>query len=75
MRENPRLKLLSVNGLYDMATPFFGAEYDIGHMSLDPAQRANITYRYYPSGHMVYIDPASAHQLKADIEGFMDSAQ
>lgn len=75
MRENPRLKLLSINGLYDMATPFFGAEYDIGHMSLDPAQRANVTYRYYPSGHMVYIDPASAAQLKTDIEGFIDSAQ
>ena len=75
MRENPRLKLLSVNGLYDMATPFFGAEYDIGHMSLDAAQRANVTYRYYPSGHMVYIDPASAHQLKTDIESFIDGAQ
>ena len=24
MRENPRLKFLSVNGLYDLATPFFG---------------------------------------------------
>jgi len=28
MRENPRLKLLSVNGLYDLRTPFFGADYE-----------------------------------------------
>jgi carboxypeptidase C (cathepsin A) len=75
MRENPRLKLLSLNGLYDMATPFFGAEYDIGHMQLDPAERANVTYKYYPSGHMIYIDPASARQIKADFVAFYDSAQ
>ena len=29
MRENPRMKLLSVNGLYDLATPFGGADYEI----------------------------------------------
>jgi carboxypeptidase C (cathepsin A) len=75
MRQNPRLKVLSVNGLYDLATPFFGADYDIGHMGLEPAQRANITYRYYPSGHMVYIDPASARQLKADISAWYDAAR
>ena len=32
MRENPHLLLYSLNGLYDMATPFFGTEYDLGHM-------------------------------------------
>jgi carboxypeptidase C (cathepsin A) len=74
MRQNPRLKLLSINGLYDIATPFFGAEYDLQHMALEPEQRANITYRYYQSGHMVYIEPGSARQLKADFSAFYDSA-
>lgn len=75
MRRNPKMKLLSLNGLYDMATPFFGAEYDIDHMSLEPDRRANISWKYYPSGHMTYIDPDSARALKADIEGWMDSAK
>lgn len=75
MRENPNLKLLAVNGLYDLATPFAGAEYDIGHMSLGPAELQNIRYTYYPAGHMMYIDPASAHQLKADLASFYASAQ
>jgi carboxypeptidase C (cathepsin A) len=74
MRRNPRLKVLSVNGLYDMATPFFGAEYDLHHMQLEPAQQANITFTYYPAGHMMYIDPASAQQLKRDLEAWIDSA-
>jgi len=74
MRENPNLKLLSVNGLFDLATPFSGAEYDIGHMSLGPVELQNIRYRYYPAGHMMYIDPVSARQLKADLASFYASA-
>jgi len=74
MRENPRLKLLSVNGLYDLATPFFGADYEIGHMALEPAIARNIRYVYYPAGHMMYTDPGSARQLKADLAEFYASA-
>ena len=74
MRQNPRLKLLSVNGLYDLATPFFGADYEIGHMAIDPAIAANIRYTYYPAGHMMYMDPGSSRQLKADLDAFYDSA-
>jgi carboxypeptidase C (cathepsin A) len=74
MRENPNLKLLSLNGLFDLATPFAGAEYDIGHMELGPVERQNIRFTYYPSGHMIYIDPASAQKLKSDLAGFYASA-
>jgi carboxypeptidase C (cathepsin A) len=75
MRENPRLKILNAAGLYDLATPYFAAEYDLGHMALDPKIAANIRYTYYPAGHMMYIDPASAQQLKADIASFYASAE
>jgi carboxypeptidase C (cathepsin A) len=74
MRENPRLKVLNVAGLYDLATPFFAAEYDLGHMALEPKIAANIRYTYYPAGHMMYIDPPSAHRLKDDLASFYDSA-
>ena len=74
MRQNPRLKLLSVNGLYDLATPFFGADYEIGHMALEPSIAANIRYTYYPAGHMMYVDPGSSRQLKADLAEFYASA-
>ncbi|MEO8453583.1 MAG: peptidase S10 [Sphingomicrobium sp.] len=74
LRQNPRMKLFFVNGYYDLATPFFGADYEAGHMALDPAIAANIRYGYYPSGHMMYIDPVSARSLKADLDAFYDSA-
>jgi len=75
MRQNPRMKVLSVNGLYDLATPYHGAEYEFEHLALEPQVAANIRYTYYPAGHMMYIDPGSARQLKADIDSFYSSAQ
>jgi carboxypeptidase C (cathepsin A) len=74
MRTNPYLKVLSLNGWYDMATPFFGTEYDLGHMMLEPAQQRNLEYRYYPSGHMVYLNPSALHQMRLDVENFVNEA-
>ncbi|MGC5352317.1 peptidase S10, partial [Klebsiella pneumoniae] len=34
MRQNPHLHVFSLNGWYDMATPFFGTEYDLKHMPI-----------------------------------------
>ena len=74
MRENPYLKVLSLNGWYDMATPFFGTEYDIAHMQLDPSLRGNVRFAYYPSGHMVYLNPDALKTMKADVARFIDDA-
>jgi carboxypeptidase C (cathepsin A) len=74
MRENPHLLLLSLNGLYDLATPFFGTEYDLGHMQLDPKLHGNVRFAYYPSGHMVYLNPEALTQMKADLARFYDEA-
>ena len=72
MRRNPKLKLLSLNGYFDMATPFFGTEHDIAHMQLDPSLRGNVQFRYYPSGHMVYLNPEALKMMKADLAAYYD---
>lgn len=74
MRENPNLKVLSLNGYYDMATPFFGAEYDLKHMDLPPELRKNLTFKYYESGHMVYVNPEVHPQFTRDMDEFIDMA-
>lgn len=74
MRQNPYLKVLSLNGWYDMATPFFGTEYDLNHMMLEPAQQRNLEFRYYPSGHMVYLNPDALHSMRLDVERFIGEA-
>lgn len=74
MRVNPYLKLMSANGYYDMATPFFSTEYDLSHMMLGPDLAKNIEFRYYPSGHMVYLNPDALHLLKRDTADFINRA-
>jgi carboxypeptidase C (cathepsin A) len=74
MRKNPRLKVFSANGLFDLATPFFITEYDLAHMQLDPKLRGNIEFGYYPSGHMIYLNVEALKQLKSDLAGFYSRA-
>jgi carboxypeptidase C (cathepsin A) len=74
MRSNPYLKVLSMNGYYDMATPFFGTENDLGHMMLERSQQANLQFTYYPAGHMTYLNPAALRQMKIDLSRWYDEA-
>lgn len=74
MRQNPHLLVLSANGYFDLATPFFATEYDLSHMGLEPALRKNLRVKYYATGHMIYLDDAALHALKADLASFYDDA-
>jgi carboxypeptidase C (cathepsin A) len=74
MRQNPHLMVLSANGYFDLATPFFATEYDLAHMGLDAALRKNLRVTYYPTGHMIYLDDAALHTLKLDLTQFYDDA-
>lgn len=70
MRTNPHLRVLSLNGWYDMATPFFSTERDLKHMMLEPQLRQNLQFKYYPAGHMVYLNPEALHQMRLDMERY-----
>jgi carboxypeptidase C (cathepsin A) len=74
MRTNPYMKVMFVNGYYDFATPFYGADFDISHMLLDPALQRNISSTYYEAGHMVYLNPAELAKMHADLGRWYDSA-
>jgi carboxypeptidase C (cathepsin A) len=74
MRKNPRLRVFSVNGLFDLATPFFMTEYDLSHTELEPKLRRNIEFAYYPSGHMIYLNVDALKELRSDLGGFYERA-
>jgi len=74
MRGNPYLQVLSMNGWYDMATPFFGTENDLGHMMLEPGQQRNLSFTYYPAGHMTYLNPDALVAMKRDLSAWYDRA-
>lgn len=73
MALNVDLKVLLVNGYYDFVTPFYQTVIDLQRMPLDdPKVRRNLSARFYPSGHMVYLDGASRTALKRDLAGMVD---
>jgi carboxypeptidase C (cathepsin A) len=71
MSKNPNLKVLVMNGYYDLATPFYGSEYTFDHMGLEEKIQANVKMKYYEAGHMIYIHPASAAAYKKDMVDFI----
>jgi carboxypeptidase C (cathepsin A) len=74
MALNVDLKVLSANGYYDAVTPFSQTTTDLQNMPLQDAKvRANLSVKYYPSGHMVYLDGDSRTALKADLAVLYDS--
>lgn len=70
MRKSPNLKVLSANGLFDLATPFFATEFDLSHMMLTPDLAKNVEFTYYPSGHMVYLNLDALKDFKRDLDIF-----
>ncbi|ASW01134.1 S10 family peptidase [Paraburkholderia aromaticivorans] len=70
MRQNPQLRVMSLNGYFDLATPFYATEYALAHLGLDGPLRANVRIAYYPTGHMIYLDDAALHTLKRDLASF-----
>ena len=72
MTKNPYLKVWIANGYFDMATPYFATRNVIDHMFLKKELKQNISFTYYPAGHMMYILKTSLAQLKKDFENFID---
>jgi carboxypeptidase C (cathepsin A) len=67
------LRVLVLNGYYDLATPFSAAEYVMTHLGVPPAVGARIQLKYYEAGHMMYVHPPSIARMKADLDAFIDS--
>jgi carboxypeptidase C (cathepsin A) len=74
MTQNPFLHVFVAKGYYDLATPFFAADYTFDHLGLDPALRGHLSGAYYEAGHMMYVHPPSLAKLKADIAQFIKSS-
>jgi carboxypeptidase C (cathepsin A) len=70
--KNPYLKVKVLEGYYDLATPYYAANYTMEHLDLAPRYRNNISYATYPSGHMVYLDAQSLKKMKDDVSNFID---
>lgn len=73
MVKNPYLKILVMQGYYDLATPYFAVNDNFNHMDLPEQFRKNVSYATYESGHMVYLRQADLQKMKQDYANFITS--
>ena len=74
MTKNPYMKVMVAAGFYDLATPYYAAEYTFNHMGLSPEMHSRINWTFYEAGHMLYIDSDSHAKLKKDFTEFVAGA-
>ena len=72
--QNPYLKILVMEGYYDLATPYYAANYTYQHMDLPAKFRTQISYSTYDAGHMVYLPVDQLKKMKSDEAHFVDNA-
>jgi carboxypeptidase C (cathepsin A) len=71
MAFNPNLRVLLLNGLYDLATPFFATESMVAQLHLAKPLQSHAEMKYYPAGHMMYAHEPSLKTFKADVADFI----
>jgi len=71
MKINPQLKVQLNAGYFDLATPFYQGVYEMHHLPIPANLQANIEYKFYDSGHMVYAKESSLKQLHDNVAGFI----
>lgn len=61
--QNPKLKVWSVNGYHDLATPFYNTELELERLGAV----SDLQIRHYRGGHMTYLFDPSRLLMKSDL--------
>ncbi len=72
IERNPRLEVLLINGIYDLATPYFAAVWTMDNMGLPPDLRDNIQRADFAAGHMMYVEQTLLPQWKRTLDAFIE---
>src|ERR1700677_1185675 len=75
MKQNPTLKVQLNGGYYDLATPYFAAEYELHQLPIRSALQGNIEMHFYTSGHMVYAHEPDLKALHGNVSAFIEKTR
>jgi carboxypeptidase C (cathepsin A) len=63
LKQNPSMHVLLMGGYYDLGTLYFAATYEMKHLPIPNSLEKNIEYKFFPTGHMVYVKPDVLREL------------
>lgn len=72
LSKDPNVKILIMNGYYDLATVFHGVEHSISHIDLPKSATDRIIMTYYEAGHMMYTHLPSTKLFRDDLKKFIE---
>lgn len=75
LKANPKTKVLLAGGYYDLATPYFEGKYEMHHLPIPQNLQANISYKYYQAGHMIYVNDGILKQFHDDVAAFIKGTE
>ena len=64
MKVNPHMHILLMGGYFDLGTLYFGATYEMKHLPMPESLQKNIDYKFFQTGHMVYVNPEARAALR-----------
>ncbi len=73
MKFNPNMKVLLTGGYFDLGTPFYAAEFEMHQLPIPPSLQKNISYAFFKSGHMVYLNPVAHKGLHDAVAKFIEA--
>ena len=73
MKVNPHMHVLLMGGYFDLGTLYFGATYEMKHLPMPTSLQKNIEYKFFPTGHMVYVNEQALHDLHDRTAAFIQA--
>ncbi len=68
---NPNLRVMVLNGYFDLATPYWASDYVFNHLGLPAHLAQNFETKYYDAGHMMYVKQSCLEAMNVDMAGFI----
>jgi carboxypeptidase C (cathepsin A) len=75
MKTNPKMKVFLAGGYFDLATPYYEGIFEMHHLAIPEKLQSNISYHYYPAGHMVYVNEQVLSKFHDEVAAFVRSTE
>jgi carboxypeptidase C (cathepsin A) len=71
MKRDPKMKVMLMGGYFDLGCTYFGATYEMKHLAIPQSLQSNISYHFFETGHMVYVNDQALKELHAHTADFI----